>query len=755
MFSILYPCFRLSFGQLTCVDFLRYRDVDVADSFPTTIPDSLTLSQRRVVAYPREEEGCLVLRGLPGTGKSTALLARLAALLREGKRPYEILFLVPQRAQGQRYERTLASLDAPTRGGVDILTFYGLSRRAVSLFWPLVSKAGGFAWPDRGATFLTIETTQYFMWRIVEPLINEEGYFSELAIRRERLLSQLIDNLNKAALVGFDHGDVYRRLRGAWTGDSDHVNYYWQAQECINDFREYCLAHNLLDFSLTTQMYHRHLLPRPAYQRYFRSQYRHLLVDNLEENVPVAQEFIAWAKGQCASSVLVHDEGGGYRIFLGADVEGAAELVAEGDEVLVFDELLGAGEEVVAFSSALRRTLGVEALGRSVDGSPRDAVVDQDAGRYWISMIRWVAERVTTLVEEGVTPADIAIVAPYVSEVMRFAIEEEMRKSDVDVYLLRPSTPLRDDPVVRGLLVLTLLAHPQWDIRIQGQGYRPPQEDVALALEVALANLDPIRARRLADMAYSFEEGTLVDLGGEGEGGPSPSNLGRLWEQVGYQVREPYEVLHAWVEAYRQSEPKPLDVFLSTLFGDVLSRSGYGFYEDPDKARALGRLVESTAKFHAAVGFDEVLEETEVAREYVEIVLGGIASAEYLLDWPEASREEAVILAPAYTYLTRDIRSDYQFWIELGSDGWSNRPNQPLTHPYVLSRHWPVGRPWRDIEEEQAKREALSRVLLGLAARCRKGVYLAFSDLDIGGVEQSGRLERAIVSVLTRGDDRG
>ncbi|MEA3408679.1 MAG: hypothetical protein U9R48_11505 [Chloroflexota bacterium] len=743
----------------------------MADPFDMILPQSLTPAQRRVVSHPREGGGCLILQGLPGTGKSTALLARLAALLSEGRRPYEILFLVPQRAQGRRYERALAALDAPTRGGVDILTFYGLSRRAISLFWPLVSKAGGFAWPDREPTFLTIETTQYFMWCIVEPLIAEKGYFSELAIRRERLLSQLIDNLNKAALVGFDHRDVYRRLQGAWTGDSDHVNYYWQTQDCISRFRDYCLAHNLLDFSLITQTYHRHLLSHPAYQRYFRSRYRHLLVDNLEENVPVAQEFIVWAKDQCASSVLAHDEGGGYRIFLGADAEGAADLASQGDEVVVFDELLGAKEEVVAFSNALRRVLRVKPVGRWEDKSLQDAVVDQDAGRYWISMIRWMTERVAMLVEKGVAPADIAIVAPYVSEVMRFAIEEELCKRDVDIYLLRPSTPLRDDPVVRGLLVLALLAHPQWDIHIQGQAYVPPQEDVALALEVALANLDPIRARRLADMAYSFEERMLIDLSGEGEGGPPHGDLGRLWEQVGYQIREPYEALRVWLENYRRGEPAPLDVFFSKLFGDVLSRSGYGFYDEPDKARVFGRLVESTSKFHAAVGFDDVLEETEVAREfdtlcvdhggvtqsikYVELVLGGIASAEYLLDWPDASSEEAVILAPAYTYLTRDIRSDYQFWIDLGSDGWSNRPNQPLTHPYVLSKHWPVGQPWRDIEEEQAKREALGRVLLGLATRCRKGVYLAFSDLDIGGVEQSSRLERAIVSVLTQRSPNG
>jgi hypothetical protein len=61
----------------------------------------------------------------------------------------------------------------------------------------------GFAQPDKEPVFLTIETAQYFMWRVVEPLVTNQGYFSDLAIRRGRLLAQIIDNLNKAALVGF------------------------------------------------------------------------------------------------------------------------------------------------------------------------------------------------------------------------------------------------------------------------------------------------------------------------------------------------------------------------------------------------------------------------------------------------------------------------------------------------------------------------------------------------------------------------
>jgi len=711
------------------------------------LPAHLTAAQREIVAFSREGGERLFVRGLPGTGKTTALMARLAALLREGRRPYEVLVLVPQRAQGDRYDQLLASLDAPTRGGVDALTYYSLARRSVALFWPLVARTAGFAHPDHEPIFLTIETTQYFMWRIVEPLMAKEGYFNDLAIRRGRLLSQLIDNLNKSALVGFDHTDLLRRLRVAWTGSQDHINRYWQAQDCAIRFREYCLAHNLLDFSLTTEVFSRHLASHEVYQRYFAARYRHLLADNLEENVPVAHQFLDWAGRQCCSTVLACDDGGGYRVFLGADAEGAYALGARGDRTLVLSDLLEPTADPLALADRVRRVLRVESAipTPATQGRAERAIVDQGGGRFWISMIHWVVERIAERVSAGTPPEEIAIVAPYVSEVMRFAIEEELHAKGLPLFLLRPATAFRDVPVIRGLLTLVRLAHPNWEIAIQGETQALPIEDVALALEVALDGLDPIRARHLARAALPLGQRSLADLS-DAKGAAGQSNV-RLWEYVGYQVRERYETLRVWIETYCQSAPEPVDVLLSKLFGDLLSHPGYGFHDALDKARDYGRLVESANKFRDAVGQDPALDGCEVAREYVQLILGGTAAAEYLLDWPR-NRRGGVILAPAYAYLTREMRSTYQFWIDLGSDGWWNRPNQPLTNPYVLSLRWPVGQPWRDVEEDRARREALARVLQGLAARCRGGIYLAYSELGLDGVEQDGRLQRTIQLAL-------
>jgi len=84
----------------------------------------------------------------------------------------------------------------------------------------------------------------------------------------------------------------------------------------------------------------------------------------------------------------------------------------------------------------------------------------------------------------------------------------------------------------------------------------------------------------------------------------------------------------------------------------------------------------------------------------------------------------------------------------VGSRGWFERLYQPLTHPYVLSRDWPLGKPWTDADEIATAQDALYRLTLGLTRRCRKGVYLGLSELGEQGYEQRGPLLQAFQRLL-------
>ncbi len=136
-----------------------------------------------------------------------------------------------------------------------------------------------------------------------------------------------------------------------------------------------------------------------------------------------------------------------------------------------------------------------------------------------------------------------------------------------------------------------------------------------------------------------------------------------------------------------------------------------------------------------------------LGQEYLEMVQRGVIAAQYLQPWQERD-ENAVLLAPAYTFLLSNQPVDVQFWLNVGGTGWWERLYQPLTHLYVLSRRWSRGQPWTDTEEVAARQLSLHRLVAGLVRRCRKTVYLGLSELGEQGYEQTGPLLKAIQRVL-------
>ena len=142
-------------------------------------------------------------------------------------------------------------------------------------------------------------------------------------IDRNRLYSQIIDNLNKAAVTGFPYTEIGQRLKAAWIGETSQARIYDDAQTCATQFRRYCLENNLLDFSLQIEIFMQHLWPDPLVQNYLKETYRNLIVDNLEEDTPIAHDLLRSWLPDFDSALLIYDTDAGYRSFLGADPQTA------------------------------------------------------------------------------------------------------------------------------------------------------------------------------------------------------------------------------------------------------------------------------------------------------------------------------------------------------------------------------------------------------------------------------------------------
>ena len=171
----------------------------------------ITLTRNQLTIIEADPGSKLFLSGSAGTGKSTVGVERLKYLLSNGVNGDSILVLTPQRTLQGPYLEIIQSSERIAGGEVTPATVGGLARRLCDLFWPLAADKAGFARPERPPIFLTLETAQYYMAHIVRPLLDQ-GYFESVTIDRNRLYSQILDNLNKSAAVGFPYTEIGSRL---------------------------------------------------------------------------------------------------------------------------------------------------------------------------------------------------------------------------------------------------------------------------------------------------------------------------------------------------------------------------------------------------------------------------------------------------------------------------------------------------------------------------------------------------------------
>ncbi|MDX2161732.1 MAG: hypothetical protein SF162_10435 [bacterium] len=738
---------------------------------------NLSDPQRRVVESPLDQ--MMFLEGDAGTGKTTAAIERALYLLSQGVPAGELLVLVPQAVLALPYQRALRSANLPPGGQVEIITFGGLVTQTVKLFWPLAARRGGFV-PDVPPTFLTLETAQYIMATVVDPLIERRGYFDGVTIDRNRLYAQIIDNLEKAALNDFPMSEIGERLKSAWMGDRAQARMFDHVQEAADEYRALCRAHNLLDFSLQVEVFTKTLWRLPQVRGYWLQRGAHLIADNIEESAPAAHQMIAdWLVG-CQSALIVLDSEAGFRRFLSASPESAERLRDQCQAVEVFTDSFVMAAPVAALGDALARGLEQYAPETGIDPAPAYAY---ELRRFYPQMLNWVADTITLLVkEEHVPPGEIVILAPYLSDALRFTLMQRLQGEGIPVRSHRPSRSLREEPAARCLLTLALLAHPEW-------GLQPSRFDIAYMFMQAIGSagagrtMDLIRAQLLADAAYPAADAKSRLL-------PFDQFKPEVQERITFLLAPRYEALRKWIESYiadreqaradalkaaaspakkgrgRKKKTEPVDAetfilgdpfpirldhFFSRLFGEVLSQRGYGFHADFDAATVAGNLVDSAANFRRAFDGRGLLPESRsAAEEFVRMVDRGVIADQYVRAWQIDTTADAVLIAPAYTFLMRNQPVTYQFWLDLGNRGWFERLLQPLTHPYVLGWRWEAGRQWTDDDEFAARADTLFNLIMGLVRRCRTRIYFGLSELGESGAESTGELVQAFNRMLRR-----
>jgi hypothetical protein len=675
------------------------------------------------------------LVGRAGTGKTTRAFAILEAWLRQGVPSSQVLVLVANARLGAVYRQHLALLDLPNALNVTISTVAGLAQKEVAFYWPWLAPQVVPNWDGRPPVFLDIETAQYILSPFVMAVM-EQGRFDALRLDEARLKTQILSNLAASAYNGISLEEVTQRLKGAWAGHSSRLAAYDAAYEVALAFRQHCQREALLDFSLTMSLFSDHLHRCPPYQKLWQERIRYLIADNLEEYFPVGLDFVQATLSHCHEALLIRDEGGGYRTFLGASPEEATKLSASFPQDILFASQV---------QSPVVRSLA-QAFAAAIDGmddlpaleTPLHTALRLHLEAFYPSMLGAALRQVGRWIhEEGVTPNEIAILAPYMNDALRYSLFTGLEALGIPYRSYRPSRPLRDEATTRAILTCLRLVYAQAD------SPSPTMNAVAQMLSEFIAELDPLRADLLAQIVY--KNGVLQPF--------ESIKSEAMRTRISYRLGERYSQWLAFLQGAQQTaELTPPDHFLRRLF-DLLTQAGWGFQANLDSGRIMSQLVASAFAFRSLISAD-FPDYRALSLRYVQLVGEGLLAGTANLHVDESV--QAVLVAPAYTFLTDNRFVTYQVWLDAGSAAWFERLEQPLTHPYVLHRTYPLGQRWTSEAEFAIQTQNLSKLILGLLARCRRGVFLAFTDLSEQGYEQRGPLVALVNRLLGtygRGDD--
>ncbi len=688
----------------------------------------LNPQQRAIV----EAESTTFVTGPPGAGKTTVLQNRLIFLLQAGEPAYTILALVARREHRRAYQHRLQTAGLPSYADLKITTYTGLALEMVRLFWPLVARDAGFRSAFRPPTFLTYDLAQLAMWRLATPLL-ESGVFDNLHLRPQRIVSQLLDILNRAALNNLDLVAATQRQMNSWAiHNEEQLRHLEQAHQAASTFRAQCLERNTLDLSLTIDTFHHHVLAHPEFARYFQERFRHLLVDNLEEQTPAGQAFVERLLNRTASASLIYDEEAGYRRFLSADPLGAARFARLTRQAFRLEESFTTSPGLRTLSHTLSAVVQGAPVGQDMQQrlqliQQANAVIrERIVGRYRRETVFQLAHRLAHLIHAEQIPArDIAVVVPYLDGALSYTLLRACKQLGVPTNLARRRATPREEPRVRAWLTWAALAHPEWNTT-------PKEYDVAEALTLSIHGCDPARAALLAGRLYDEPLGRLQ---------PVAQLPTRYRERIGDNLVERYEQLRLWLEA--QSGQHRLDHFLYRLFADLLSLPD--FQPEPDVAGAAvcSWLVMLATRLCDAAPALQLTTGADIGAAFFNSIEQGLVGSEPP-DTGDPPDPNGVLITTIYGFLLQGQAVRWQVWLETAASGWLDIPRQPLSNVFVLAPGWPAHQAWTSIEEYEIRQQLLARILMGLCHRCQDGVILATSELDAAGQRQDSALWRAL-----------
>jgi len=370
-----------------------------------------------------------------------------------------------------RLAQAFQDTPADQRPALHVTTPIGFFEQEVLLFWSILTDIHQSAvlFPLR----LQSETEQELATALWQSAI-ETGDLQQVGVSPKRMVRRILDVLQLCTVTGVSVAEIAARFDvGLPQQTTPELNQAMQAAAA--QWQTWSLAQGLLTYSTIAGLYQA-LLQRPLYQERLLTRFSGLLADDLDEFPPITRGLVETflAARRCIALTFNPDVelepintpfdtegdrlawGGGIRRGINANPQVWLTL-ADQCECLNLTQTAGLGDSL---SSTV-----LELIDNPFYFQTLPAGIAQISTVSRSQLLRRVAEEVAQLIQTGkAQPHEIAIIAPGLDAVSRYAITTILEGRQIASRTLNVQRPLIGSPRVRAVLTLLALVYELGDL---------------------------------------------------------------------------------------------------------------------------------------------------------------------------------------------------------------------------------------------------------------------------------------------------
>ena len=644
-----------------------------------------------------------IIEGKTNSGKTISAINKYKELINNEVSSEEILVLIQNRNSRLIWNK---ELEFEISGALNLYTYLGFIQKELIKYWPIVlSKCKYIKKQNIRPKFISNNLSEYIVNSYVENHRDIKGYFGDVTASNYHITNSILFNINKATQGNMPLEEIGDRIYYSKENKENiSKSTYREMDEIIKLYIEEMLQNGVIDYSISPCLYNNYLLNNELYKSNLNKNIKYLIVDNLESSSISQVDFIDSIVDNLKDAYFYINPMGDYTSFSGVDINyinkklySKCELIKLEDNDKVFNNIAK-----MSYELTLNEDIDYKLL-KNID---IEKYIKLDVSNQLHSeMVNSICNKVIELINNGTNPRDIAIISPTNDITLDYQLENTLGKNKVVLHNTKKDKRIIDYPYAHALMVSACLFYNCEDLL---------NEQDLVNFYSLLFNINKIKAVKVIRGDFDLEK---------------------------------YNDFKNYIEN-KKNEDINIYEFLRRFYLEklILLKDGR---KNIDICK---KLIEESERFVNILKDLNIKKDNSYEYIFIDCLKRNIKDYYSISDIEELENKECVILATPYNYLSSNINSDIQIWVDITNNTWNMKNEKELSNVHVLKKTYKEKTIYTEEMENKYKKYYLANTLNCLIRKCNKKIYAYGSEYTVNGYVQESLLYTVLLRLINKGE---